>query len=142
MKTDNSSNQTNNKVQKVIVILTIIILLFAGGVIIVVREMNHYVDTHTWATVRVTGEMHSDTDDAVYEEHEYLKGDYISFADVSLMITNITNDGDVSFSVQRGHLYNTQKQEIKSDTLHRAVNTAYATDTGSISLQVTNNRYQ
>ena len=133
---------TKHKTKKIIIIITMILLLFIGGMIVVIREINHYVDTHTWATVRVTGEIHSDTDDAIYEEHEYLKGDHISFADVSLSITDITHNGDVTFSVQRGNLYNAEKQEIKSDTLHRAVNTAYSIDNGSICLQVTDNRYQ
>ena len=45
---------TKHKTKKIIVIITMILLLLIGGVIVVIREINHYVDTHTWATVRVT----------------------------------------------------------------------------------------
>lgn len=131
------------KKRKVIIsIISIIVVILAAAVIVGINGINCYIDTHTWATIRVTGEIHAYTDDAIYEEHEYLKGDQITFADVTLTITKITTAGDVSFSVKHGNLYGTDKHAVQEDTLHKAVNTAYTIDHGSINLQVTDNRYQ
>lgn len=120
----------------------ILILLFAGMVICAVVSINHYFDQNTWATILVSGEIHSDTADAFVDEHEYLKGDRITFGTVILEVTQIEHDGTVSFSVKQGRLYDEKGNEIHTGTLSREEKVYYRIENGQVSLSVTANRYR
>ena len=107
-----------------------------------VVSVNHYFDQNTWATILVNGEVNSDTADAFVDEHEYLKGDRITFGTVILEVTHIEHDGTVSFSVKQGNLYDEKGNEIHIGTLSREEKARYRIENGQVFLCVTGNRYQ
>ena len=63
--------------KRIIRVFVIFAILLAITAIISVHGVKRYIDTHTWATISISGENHSDTYDAFNEEHEYLKKDRI-----------------------------------------------------------------
>lgn len=136
------SDAKNSKKKKIIISVIVVLLSILTTVIYVVVEMNVYIDTHTWATVSISGEIHSDTADAFSEQHEYLKSDSISFGNVILDITDITHDGEVTFSVKQGNLYNDTGEAVTKDTLTKGVQSIYKLDNGTVYMTVTANRYQ
>lgn len=135
-------NSKRNKRNAVIVWIIAAAALLAALITVAVISIDHYIDTHTWATVYITGEINSDTSDAFAEEHEYLKGDKISFAGITLKITDITHDGTVTFSVERGDLYNDYVEAVDSDIITKDENKHYKIDNGTVYIRVIGNRYQ
>lgn len=136
------SDAKKSKKKKIIIIVVTVLVLALSAIVITVAEINKYVDTHTWATVSISGEINSDTADAFSEQREYLKGDSISFGDVILDITDITHDGEVTFSVKQGNMYNESGESVGKDTLTKGVKSNYKLNNGTVSLTVTDNRYQ
>lgn len=132
----------NTKKKKIIISVIVVLVSILTTVIFAVVEMNIYIDTHTWATVSISGEIHSDTADAFSEQYEYLKGDTISFGNVILDITDITHDGEVTFSVKQGNLYNDSGEAVSKDMLIKGVKSEYKLENGTVYLTVTANRYQ
>ncbi len=132
---------TNNKRKRFIIIgvAALILVLLA---ISVVRSINKYIDTHTWATIHVLCQSNSDDTETLDYEHEYLKGDIITFDNVKLDITDITTDGTVTFSVYQGELYDEKGEVIDTDTIFKDSKSNYKLINGSVSLTVTDNRYQ
>ena len=100
---ENKSKNHKSKKSKVIRII-IIVVAFISALLAVstIRSIKKYHDKYTWAKISVTGEIYSDTSSSFSNEYECLKGDTISIDDVTLIITNITTDGTVTFSVQKG----------------------------------------
>ena len=115
-------------------------MLLACMAICVIVSINHYFDQNTRATILVSGEIHSDTADAFVEEHEYLKGDRITFGTVILEVTQIEHDGTVSFSVKQGRLYDEAGNEIRTGILSRGEKVRYRIENGQVFLSVTGNR--
>ncbi len=133
----------DNKIKKIKkIVLTIVITLAALITVLTVFSVNKYIDTHTWATIDVYGEVHSETDDAFSQRTEYLKGDHISFGNVTLEITDIKTDGEVSFTVIRGNLYDEHRESVINDTLTKNTKSRYLLDNGTVNLMVTDSRYQ
>jgi hypothetical protein len=128
--------------KRIIRVFVIFAILLAITAIISVHGVNRYIDTHTWATISISGENHSDTYDAFSEEHEYMKGDHISTGDLSLLITKIRHNGDVTFKVERGSLYDGNGEKIKSDTISKNKKITYRTDNGNIQLNVISVGYE
>lgn len=128
--------------KRIIRVFVIFAILLAITAIISVHGINRYIDTHTWATISISGENHSDTYDAFNEEHEYLKGERIQIAKISLLITDIDHNGDVAFKVDRGSLFDDDGKEIKKDTISKNIKKSYKTDNGYIDLLVTGSRYE
>lgn len=128
--------------KRIIRVFVIFAILLAITAIISVHGVNRYIDTHTWATISISRENHSDTYDAFSEEHEYMKGDHISTGDLSLLITKIRHNGDVTFKVERGSLYDGNGEKIKSDTISKNKKITYRTDNGNIQLNVISVGYE
>lgn len=124
------------------IIIIAVVFLLALITASVIRSVHKYVDTHTWATIRMTAEINSDTPDSILYEHEYLKGDNIVIGNVTLAITKISTDGTVTFSVQQGELYNEAGKSIDADTIFKNAQSNYKLNDGVMSLTVTSNRYQ
>ena len=118
-----------------------VFLLFAAGMLFSF-SVRRYMDRNTWATVSVTGEIHSDTDEAFAEEHEYLKGGSILFEDVILRVEKITHAGTVTFSVKQGTLCSEAGETVTTGVIERDVQSHYRLNNGSVTLTVTNNRYR
>lgn len=131
-----------NKNKKKTIIGLILICLLMCMVIGAVVSVNHYFDQNTWATILVSGEIHSDTADAFVYEQEYLKGDRIALETVILEVTHIEHDGTVSFSVKQGNLYDEKGNEIHTGTLSKGEKMRYQIKDGQVFLSVTGNRYR
>ena len=132
--------RTKSKRFKIIIIILAVILTFL--IVSAIKSVNKYIDTHTWATISITGTINSDTSGSFNYEHEYLKGDIIKIGNVILNITDISHDGTVSFSVQQGELYNEEGETIDADTIFKDAKSNYKLHNGFLSLNVTSNRYQ
>ena len=131
------------KKKKIIIISTIVaVFIIIGLIVFGVWEIQQYTDRNTWATIRVTGAVQSDTADAFESEQECLKGDTLSFAGVILRITDIRHDGTVSFSVEQGKLLNENGAAVSSGMLVKKTGTDYRLDNGYVTLTVTSNRYR
>lgn len=130
--------------KKKIIIISVIAAVFIiiGIAVFAVWGIQHYMDKNTWATIRVTGAVQSDTADAFEGEQECLKGDTLSFAGVILRITDIRHDGTVSFSVEQGKLLNENGAAVSSGMLVKKTGTDYRLDNGYVTLTVTSNRYR
>ncbi len=131
------------KKKKTIIIVTLAgVFVIIGLIVFGVWAIQQYMDKNTWATVRVTGAVQSDTADAFESEQECLKGDTLSFAGVILRITDIRHDGTVSFSVEQGKLLNENGAAVSSGMLVKKTGTDYRLDNGYVTLTVTSNRYR
>ena len=51
--------RTKSKKFKIIIIILTVILTFL--IVSVIKSVNKYIDTHTWATISITGTINSDT---------------------------------------------------------------------------------
>lgn len=124
------------------IIIAIIISLFVLGYFLLYRPVVQYMDTHTWATITVSGEVHAETSDAYVETHEYLQGERISFDSVSLEIKDITHDGTVDFQVVRGHIYDESGKEVREGTLYEGKKQYYKINNGVFDINVDSSRYE
>lgn len=124
----------------IVIIAAVFILTFLAVSTIV--SINKYIDTHTWATIRITGEIGSDASDSFDFENEYLKGDDIEIGNVILDITDISHDGAVSFSVREGELYDEAGEKVFSATIVKDVKSNYRLNNGAVCMTVNDNRYQ
>ncbi|MBP3273114.1 MAG: hypothetical protein J6M17_12970 [Ruminococcus sp.] len=120
------------------IIVAVILTIFA----ILKMSAGRYAGKECIASIMVSGETHTDTADAFEEKHEYRKGDSISFAGVSLKITDITRHGEVCFTVESGSLYDSNKNAVTSAALIRDEAAYYSTDNGTVKLLVINTEFQ
>ena len=127
------------KTKKTITAIIAAVLVLALLTTLFIVSINHYFDTHTWATIYISGEINSDT---FAKKHEYLKGDNIEFGNVILVITDITHDGTVTFSVQQGNLFNEAGEVVDTDIIVKDVKANYKLNDGTVYLIVNSNRYQ
>ena len=82
-----------------------------------------------------------ETSDAFEEEHEYLQGDRISLGNVTLLITDITHDGDVSYKVEQGRLMDNGGEEITSGILRPDQTAHFRLDNGYVDILITRHWY-
>ncbi len=135
--------EKKEKLGMIILIAAIIVVLIVVFIIgFFALEVKRYIDTHTWATIRVSGEINSDTAGAFTDEQECLKGDTISFGGIILNITDITHDGTVTFEVQQGDLLNADGEFVSEETLVLGNKADFKWNDGHVSLVVSSNRYQ
>ncbi len=130
------------KIGKIIKILLVLLIVVAALIAFLYGEVLKYTDTHTWATIYMTGTMDSDTADTFSEEHEYLKGEDIVIGTTILRITKITHAGDVTFEVKQGEIKNDSGVIVLVDTISLNESKWYRMSNGNFNLRVTNNRYQ
>ena len=127
---------------KIIISIVAVVFILAFLAVSAIRSINKYVDTHTWATIHVTGESSSIASGSFDHKHEYLKGDIIDIGNVKLYITDISTNGTVTFSVQQGYLYTEAGQPIVEATIFKGSKSNYKLKDGVVSLTVTDNRCQ
>lgn len=134
--------KTKSKRNKIIIAILVAFFILSALTVFSIMSINKYIDTHTWATICVKGTIDQDNTDSFNFEREYLKGDAIAFGNVILDITDISHDGTVTFSVRQGDLYNETGKNIDGDTISKDAGSDYLINNGSVSLTVTNNRYE
>ncbi|MBR6328871.1 MAG: hypothetical protein IKR68_04395 [Lachnospiraceae bacterium] len=129
----------NKKIKWILIVMAVLFAIFCVVAYLGIRD---YTDTHTWATVTVSGTDNGETADAYYYQQECLKNDQISIGTLTLVVTDIKHDGTLSFSVKNGELKNYNGETITSDVLQYGVQKNYSHDTHSFSLCITDKRYQ
>lgn len=134
--------QRKRIVKTVIIIIAIVFSLIMLGYFLVYRSVRKYIDTHSWATITVSGEVNAETSDAFMETHEYLQGEIIAFDSVSLEIKDITHDGMVDFVVVHGHIYDESGKEVREDTLYKGKKEYYKINHGAFYISVDSSRYE
>ena len=134
-------NQKSKKNMAIKIIVIVVAFIFALLAVSTIGSIKRYHDKYTWAKISVTGKIYSDTSSSFSNEYECLKGDTIPIDDVTLIITNITTDGTVTFSVQKGDLYDESGKKIDDDTIFLNAKSNYKLNNGVVSLTVTNNWY-
>lgn len=112
------------------------------GIVFIITSVNRYCDTHTWATIQITGVLETDTADAFEQDEEHLKGDTISVGDVVLKIDKIKHDGTVNFHVEQGKLTDENGEEVKRGTITYHKKEHYHLENGAVQFQVIGKRYQ
>ena len=127
--------------RNLIIVLALVLALIGGIVWTSVYSVGKYFDNNTWASIRVSGVAESETSDAFEEEHEYLQGDRISIGNVTLLITDITHDGDVSYKVEQGRLMDDGGEEVTDGILHPDQNTSFRLDNGYVDILITRHWY-
>lgn len=136
------SKEWVNKHRKTIVLLISVfafIVIFVGFLYI---QLLKYHDTHTWATIWISGTVEAETSDAFEQENECLKGDTISAGGVTLYIDRIEHDGTVTFHVKQGEMKDANGELVKKETLTAHDKKRYRLTNGSIQVEVISNRYE
>ncbi len=123
-------------------IVGIVGALIALFVFVIYIPYINYTNTHTWATISVVAEIHSDVDEVLTYTDEYLQDDTIDIANMTLLVKDITIDGEVTFKVQQGNLYDDNGNPITSFIMNVGKKESYKTDNGYVTISVDSNRYQ
>ncbi|MDO5154939.1 MAG: hypothetical protein Q4D51_03145 [Eubacteriales bacterium] len=131
-----------NKNRKWIALLISVAVFVLFWIVFVIGSINRYHDTHTWASIQITGVLETDTSDAFEQSDEYLKGDAITVGDALLRIDDIKHNGTVTFHVERGKLTDENGEEVKTGTITYQKKERYYLEHGTVQLQVISNRYE
>lgn len=130
------------KKKKIIIIISAITLVLAALVVVAVMAVQHYMERNTWATIRAAGTRMGETADAFEGEQECLKGDTMSFAGVTIRITDVKHDGTVTFSVEYGKLFDENGEPVSNGKIVKKSGTNYSLGNGSVTLTVVSHRYR
>lgn len=128
--------------KKILITIPAIILLCVLLYNYFIVSISKYVDTHTWATIRVSGEVNTDILMPCEFDQECLQGDTVSIDNVILLVTDITHEGEISFEVKQGNLMDSDGNPIDKVTLTKEKEKEFRIDNGSLSMVVVSNRYQ
>lgn len=136
-----------NKKKIVLVVLGVFLIAVLGICVWGYCYAKHYMDTNTWATVRFTGTVESDTSDEYEESREFLKGDTYQLHSTTITIEDITHDGEVTIKFKPAVKNADTGEEIKSAVIDKNnglnIEEICANgDSASWQLRVTNNRYR
>lgn len=131
-----------NKHRKTIAVLISLLAFIIALLAFLVNRFNHYFDTHTWATISISGMIEDETSDAFEQSQECLKGDTISVQGTILYIDKIEHDGTVYFHVKQGEMKNENGELVEKDVLTSHDKKRYRVKNGSIHIEVISNRYQ
>lgn len=129
----------------VIIVSVLSILLISFALLITIFLVNpyfKYIDTHTWATVMVSGEIQSDEEGVFELTQEYLKGDTIIVGEVTLEITDIAHNGVVDMKLQSGEMYDSNGNKVKKFSISLDKQGNFTMNNGTVTFQVISNRYQ
>ena len=111
-------------------------------IVILNGQVEEYIDTHTWATVTISGLGENGFSDDYNQQKECRKGDRISIGNVTLLVENVTHKGTVSFSVKQGEFTDESGNVISKDELILKTEKNYRVGNDVFSLCVTSNRYE
>lgn len=128
-----------NKKKKIMITIIVVISLLVFVGLFFMISIHRYIDTHTWATIKITGEVNTNTFES---EQECLKGDTVSIGNVVLRVTDITHEGEVSFKVEQGKLMDSAGNSIDEVTLTKEDNKEFRLDNGYFNITVISNRFQ
>ena len=97
-----------------IIAMTIIMLIILVFSLFLYKQVTKYFDTHTWATLQVSGTVMSETADAVEERREFLQGDTYSLHNTEVIIMDITHDGEVTMKFEPAVINSETDEQIET----------------------------
>lgn len=136
-----------SKKKIVLVVLGVFLITVFGIGLALFLYAKHYMDTNTWATIRFTGTVESDTLDEYEESREFLKGDTYQLHNTTVTIEDITHDGEVTIEFKPAVQNADTGEEIKSAVIDKNnglnIKEICANgDSASWQLRVTGNKYR
>lgn len=132
----------SKKVIKIVSIIAAAICVLLGGLtVITIKYINYYTDTNTWATIVIDHGLQA-SEDGFYSEEEYLKGDIIHIGTATLEIEDITHQGETTFRVQSGDVYNSNDESVETFVINYDKQAGLTIDDEFVRLYVSNNKYR
>ena len=140
--------KVKNTKRIIILIVACLLVVVIAFYFVIYKPIIKYMDTHTWATIRITGTtVISEISDAIEEDKEFLKYDTYSLHNTTLIIEDITHDGEVTIKFEP-EVNNSDTGELigvavidKNDVLN-IKEVCSNGDSATWQLRVTSNRYQ
>ena len=127
-------------IASVVIVLSVLFGLFV--MVFLVNPYFTYINTHTWATVTIKGELQSDAAGDFELTQEYLQGDTITVGEVTVLITDIGSEGTVDLKVQSGNLYDSEGNQVKKFSINPDKQAHFTMDDGTVNFMVISNRYE
>jgi len=127
-------------IASVVIVLSVLYGLFV--MFFLVNPYFTYINTHTWATVTIKGELQSDAAGDFELTQEYLQGDTITVGEVTVLITDIGSEGTVDLKVQSGNLYDSEGNQVKKFSINLDKQAHFTMDDGRVNFMVISNRYE
>lgn len=124
------------------IIISILVILAAIFYFTLYRPIMKYMDTHTWATIRIVEEVNAETSDVFVDSEEYLKGDKIYLDSVTLLIEDITRKGVVTISSSEEVTENITGEAVSSFTIKCGESYSFKEKNGSVVIFVESIRYE
>ena len=127
-------------IASVVIVLSVLYGLFV--MVFLVNPYFTYINTHTWATVTIKGELQSDAAGDFELTQEYLQGDTITVGEVTVLIMDIGSEGTVDLKVQSGNLYDSEGNQVKKFSINLDKQAHFTMDDGRVNFMVISNRYE
>lgn len=114
---------------------------------VIYRPIIKYGDTHTWATIRVTGAVETEASDVFEESREFLQGDTYQLRSATVIIKDITTAGEVTIKFEP-EVNNLDTRELIAEAVigkQDVLNVKEICDNGDCAtwqIRVISNRYQ
>lgn len=139
--------KVRNTKKNIIVILALLLLGVIAFYFVIYRPIIKYEDTHTWATIRVTGAVETEASDVLEESREFLQGDTYQLRSATVSIKDITTAGEVTIKFEP-EVNNLDTGELIAEAVigkHDVLNVQEICDNGDCAIwqiRVISNRYQ
>lgn len=136
------SVELSGNLKKIVAVIigVIVILMMLGFVLFM--SVRRYIDTHTWATIRVVEAIDAETNDVYNDSREYLKGDEIPLKSGTLLIEGITHEGTVEISSSDGVADSNTGKEVHQFTIRCGESYSFKEEKGVVTVYVVSNRYE
>ncbi|MDD5998139.1 MAG: hypothetical protein PUC55_00345 [Lachnospiraceae bacterium] len=135
--------EKKKSIKKIVAIIVgIVIILAAIFYFAFYSPVRKYIDTHTWATIRIVEEVNAETSDVFVDSKEYSKGDTVSLDSVTLLIEEITHDGVVTISGSEEVTDSRTGEAVSSFTINCGESCSFKEKNGSVTIFVDSSRYE
>lgn len=128
--------------KKTAIVIGAVVLLAAIIAGVIGLSVKKYIDTHTWATIRIVEGVNAETNDVFVDSKEYLKGDTVSLDSVTLLIEDITHDGVVTISSSEEITDSITGEPVNSFTMNCGEGYSFKEKNGSVTIFVDSSRYE
>ncbi len=134
--------QKKSMIKILVIIFSIAAILAAAFYFLFYRPVRQYIDTHTWAAIRVVEEVNAETSDVFSDSNEYLKGDKIYLDSATLLIEEITHEGVVTISVSGGITDAVTGEAVSRFIINCGESYSFKEENGSATIFVESSRYE
>lgn len=128
--------------KKTAIVIGAVVLLAAIIAGVIGLSVKKYIDTHTWATIRIVEAINAETSDVFVDSKEYSKGDTVSLDSVTLLIEDITHDGVVTISCSEEVTDSITGETVNSFTINCGEGYSFKEKNGSVTIFVDSRRYE